>query len=466
MIGITSFSSYLPRYCLDRALIGAAWGSRKGSGKVSVANYDEDALTMAIEAALACIPEDSPRPDAFYFASTSAPYREKQMSSFAATACDLARDAQAVDFSGSARAGLDAVVAAVNAVRGETASDIVVAASEMRLAAPESDLEGVLGDAAAALRIGSGNVIAEFVGAHFISEEFTHLWRRDDDRFVQAFPGKFSNTFGYKKDLGEALRALLSKHSLEVSSIAHFAFFSPDARAVVDLAKSLGINPETQLISPPVGSIGSAGAADPLLGLCSALSKAKPGEWIVAGSYGDGASVTLFRTTDAVEDSSKELDWQDDLEGRIDLASYEKYLKFRRLLGSDEPGEAINNVLSHKELKQDIRFYGSRCDSCGTVQYPQSRVCISCQKRECLSDHKLGRRGSIFTLTVDHLIANLEHPLPMVVVDLDGGGRVYLQMTDFFDSEAAIGLEVQRTFRLLHEGGGNRNYYWKARPIR
>ncbi len=63
----------------------------------------------------------------------------------------------------------------------------------------------------------------------------------------------------------------------------------------------------------------------------------------------------------------------------------------------DEPGEAINNVLESKELKQDIRLYGSRCESCGTVQFPMAQVCIKCRGRGCLVEHKLGKRGKVFT---------------------------------------------------------------------
>ncbi len=136
------------------------------------------------------------------------------------------------------------------------------------------------------------------------------------------------------------------------------------------------------------------------------------------------------------------------------------------MLELDEAGEAINNVLEFKELKQDVRLYGSRCNGCGTVQFPMARVCINCQQGGHLSEHKLRKRGTVFTFTVDHLIANLEHPLPMAVIDLDGGGRLYLQVTDFAVAEVGIGLPVTLTFRRLHEGGGNHNYFWKARPPR
>jgi uncharacterized OB-fold protein len=54
----------------------------------------------------------------------------------------------------------------------------------------------------------------------------------------------------------------------------------------------------------------------------------------------------------------------------------------------------------------------------------------------------------------------------MAVVDLDGGGRVYLQVTDFAEGEVDVALPVGLTYRRLHEGGGNHNYYWKARPLR
>ena len=105
-----------------------------------------------------------------------------------------------------------------------------------------------------------------------------------------------------------------------------------------------------------------------------------------------------------------------------------------------------------------------RCEACGLVQYPQARVCLGCRAQDRMTDHKLARRGTVFTFTIDHLAQVPEHPLPMAVVDLAGGGRVYLQVTDAAEGEVAVGRPVTLTFRRLHEGGGNRNYFWKARP--
>ena len=467
MVGITGYSAYVPRFRLDRALIARAWGTSQPPGEIAVANYDEDSFTMAAEAALGCLPDgDVPKLDGVYFASTSSPYREKQVASLLATVCDVSRRAHTADFAGSARAGTSALVAAVNAVRAGGLKDVLVAVGDTRLAAPESEMEGLLGDAGAAVRIGREGILAEVVDAAFVSEEFTHLWRTDTERFLQAFPGKFSNTYGYANDLREAIGALLSAQRLQPQAIAKLVLYAPDPRAPIDLAKELGFDPKRQLVAPAVAAIGSAGVADPFLGLAAALDDATPGDQIIVGSYGEGADVLLLRATDELPKRRAQSSWKQWLANKAALPSYEKYLKFRRILDIDEPGEAINNVLEYNELKQDVRLYGSRCTACGTVQFPRARVCIKCKARDQLADHKLGKRGTVFTFTVDHLIANLEHPLPMAVIDIEGGGRLYLQVTDFLTPEVVVGLPVTLTFRRLHEGGGNHNYFWKARPLR
>jgi uncharacterized OB-fold protein len=152
------------------------------------------------------------------------------------------------------------------------------------------------------------------------------------------------------------------------------------------------------------------------------------------------------------------------LDSKAVLPSYDKYLKFRRLIEVEEVNDVVTNVLEFKELKQDLRLYGSRCLECGMLQYPMAHVCLQCHAQERMEDARIARRGNVFTFTVDHLIANLQHPLPMAVVDADGGGRLYLQVADADDIR--IDEPVVFTYRRLHEGAGNRNYYWKARRVR
>ena len=463
MIGITRYATYVPVHRLERRLIEQAWGTRQPKGEIAVANYDEDALTLATDAAMACLGDPPSTVDGVYFASVSAPYGEKQMASVLATVCDLPRALFTADFAGSTRAGVSAALAALRAVQAGAAHQVLLAAADVRVAAPESELEGVLGDAAAALTVGDRDVIAELVDAASIADEFTHFWRTDAQRTVQVAGGRFANEFGYGRDLGAAIRTLLERQQLEPKAIQHLALASPDARASVDLAKSLGFDPKT-LVAGLHAEIGSTGSAEPLLLLARALDGAKPGDLILVGGYGEGADALLFRATPALAAARAAVPLARWLAAKTPLPSYERYLKFRRLVEVEEVSDVVTSVLEYKERKQDIRLYGSKCLACGQVQYPMARVCIRCRAQEQLEDVRIGRRGEVFTFTVDHLIANLEHPLPMAVIDADGGGRLYLQIADTDDIQ--IGARVTFTYRRLHEGGGNRNYYWKARPIR
>jgi uncharacterized OB-fold protein len=178
-----------------------------------------------------------------------------------------------------------------------------------------------------------------------------------------------------------------------------------------------------------VNEAGILGTPDPLVQLSRALETAKAGDVIVVAAYGEGADALVFRATDALA-SARPRSIADGLARGMPLPSYEKYLKSRNVLPVDYQGEPYPTYLEWKELKQDVRLYGSRCRACGLVQYPMAHVCLGCKAREQLDDHKLRRRGVVFTYTIDNLAPVAEHPMAMLVIDLEGGGRIYLQGAD------------------------------------
>ncbi|HSW40629.1 MAG TPA: 3-hydroxy-3-methylglutaryl CoA synthase, partial [Acidobacteriota bacterium] len=78
MAGITSIGAYVPRYRLSLADIAAFWRAKGPVGEKAVAGFDEDSLTMAVAAGRDCLGRNGGEADALYFATTTAPYREKQ----------------------------------------------------------------------------------------------------------------------------------------------------------------------------------------------------------------------------------------------------------------------------------------------------------------------------------------------------------------------------------------------------
>ena len=85
--------------------------------------------------------------------------------------------------------------------------------------------------------------------------------------------------------------------------------------------------------------------------------------------------------------------------------------------------------------------------------------------KDNFDDYKLPKRGIVFNYTKDHLIPGPIVPTVMVVVDLEGGGRFYSQLTDAGADEVRMGMEVEFTYRRFHEGGHMYNYFWKCRPV-
>ena len=77
---------------------------------------------------------------------------------------------------------------------------------------------------------------------------------------------------------------------------------------------------------------------------------------------------------------------------------------------------------------------------------------------------RLARRGRLFTFTNDYLTESPDPPVTHAVVELDGGGRLYVQLTDCEPERVAIDMPLELTFRKIHEHGGFNNYFWKARP--
>src|SRR5689334_22673123 len=95
MVGITAYGAYVPMLRLPLAMIG---GGKAGGPEKAVANWDEDAVTMAVAAAIDCLRGvDRASVDAVLFASTSYPFKEKQAAALIARALDFRRDVRTAD---------------------------------------------------------------------------------------------------------------------------------------------------------------------------------------------------------------------------------------------------------------------------------------------------------------------------------------------------------------------------------
>lgn len=434
-------------------------------GERAVANYDEDALTMACDAALSALgPRDVSRIGACFFASTSAPYLEKSNATLLSTVADLGTNILTADLGGSLRCGTTALRLALDVVMAGSVGEALAAASDLRPVAPGSDLESQSGDGAAAVLVGRDDLIATFEGAFSVSHEFTDVWRTQGDRYVRMLAdAAFVKAHGLDKHVAEAVDGLLSHTGRKKADIAKVVVYAPDARTHRTLLRQLGFPDDATPREPVIPHAGNTGAASCLLGLAAVLEEAEPNAQILVVSYGDGAEALLFEATDAVRGFHPVRSVAAQLGAGTPLTHYGKLLRFRRHVETEVVRAFASVPTMVREERQNFRLYGQQCGQCGAVSYPRRHLCWKCSSSE-LRDHKIARRGRVFTFTQDHLVPSPDPPTVMVAADLDGGGRFYAQLTDADPAAVAFGTPVELTMRRIHEGEDFVNYFWKFRP--
>ena len=463
MVGIIDYSTYTPSCRLARNLIAEQWGTKSLGGVKAVANYDQDALTMAFEVAWNLVERDETKVqhDGLYFASTTAPFWQRGSSSFIAAACDLPDEIEAVDFGGSLRCGTAALRAALNAVVAGANRKVLVAVSDIRDAAPESIEEQQFGDGAAALSIGREGVIAELIAHGSRSDDFLDEWRRDKDAYVSSLRSRYSLERGYIANTVAIGKHILDLARLKANDIAHVALSSPDGKSHLIAAKKLGFDPK-QLVEVALADGGLTGAPLPITLLCKALDKAAPGEFVLTIGHGDGADAVLFRVTDEKRKGNK----TSATVSPLNIPTYSIYRKQRDFnRTATEEGGVISNVTLEQEERQNVRLHATHCPNCNTVQFPITVVCVHCHNRSGLQEIKMRRRGSIFTFTKDYLYNAPVSPVGVGVIELEDGARFYCQLTDIDTEAIEIGQRVQLTLRRLKHGGRMHHYYWKCRPV-
>jgi hydroxymethylglutaryl-CoA synthase len=473
--GIISFGAYIPLWRLSRDAIAEAWQTASVGGERSVANNDEDAITMATEAATDCLAGwQREQVDGLYFASTTSPYKEKECSTLAAMAADLRSNIITADFGNSLRAGTQAFRAAVDAVVSGSAGQVVVAASDCRIGYPRSNFEQTFGDAAAAVLISNtGKPAVTVEGIHSISNELYDVWRLDKDTYVQSWEDRFITEHGYTENMERAISEFLRDEALSIKDITRAVLYAPTSRAQQGLARRLGLDVRTQLQDLFVSNIGIAGCAHVLLMLVAALQEAKAGDRILVGSYGSGCDAFLLNVTEEIEKAKGNRRGVNGyLSSRRSLPSYAKYLSYRGLL-EPQPGEPFRlfpaATTSWRERNWAVRMHASKCKNCGTVTFPIERVCYNCRSMDSYEEVRLSdKKARVFTFTLDNLAGRSDDPtIPQIGVEFDyQNTRTYLPMTDCDPGEVKVDMPVEMTFRRLYEGAGMYNYFWKCRPIR
>ena len=472
MAGIVAYGAYVPYARLQRSAITASLGAGGGKGTRAVAAYDEDAMSMGVEAgrlALRAAP-DGVTARGVVFATTAPPYLDKTNATAIHAALRLDTSAPAYDMLGSVRSGIGALRAAVDAAVG--GRETLAVLSDVRTGLPGGGDEANGGDAAVAfLFAADGPILLDTLGNAASTAEFLDRWRLQGDDHSSVWEERFGEQV-YVPLAEAAVTDAFKQAGITAADVDILLVAGLHGRAVKAVARAIGTRPEA-LADDLTTTVGNPGAAQPGLLLADALDRAEPGQVIVLVTLADGAEAAVFRATDALgaytERRARTVAEQ--VAGGDDSLAYPTFLTWRGHLHREPPRRpdperpAAPPSSRHDHWK--FGFVGTRCEACETRHLPPQRVCVRCGVADRMAPEPMADvPGTIATYTVDRLAFSLNPPVVAAVIDFDGGGRFQCELTDVDPATVQIGDRVEMTFRRLFTSGGVHNYFWKARPIR
>jgi 3-hydroxy-3-methylglutaryl CoA synthase len=479
-VGITGFGAYIPRLRLSRQAVVQSnlWYapqlSGKGKGQRSMANWDEDSITMAVAAARDAFgTADRKKVRQVLFASVTLPFVERLNAGILTEALTLEETVSAIDLTGSQTVALGGLTQALATAQSGSGEVLLVAADARKTRAGSSS-ELDYGDGAAALRVGRENVIAELAGQAALTVDFIDRFRLTGEEVDYQWEERWIRDEGILKLVPRTIQQALLDSGIKAEQVDHFIFPSTFAKIDAQLAKLCGIRPEA-VADNLAQSVGDTGTAHALLMLAQVLEKAKAGQVIVLAQFGNGAQSFVLRVTGAVSAFKPKAGVSGWLERGVEEKNYTRFLAYkdqleveRGMRGEQDKKTALTTSYRHR--RAILGLIAGRCRITGQVHFPPSRISytqgapeLDTQEPYALAD----RHATVLSWSAEYLSYHLSPPHQYGQIDFDGGGRILMDFTDVAPGDVATGTRVEMVFRIkdTDELRGFKRYFWKATPL-
>jgi len=338
-VGIVGYGAYVPRYRIKAEEIARVWG-KDGNAiskglfvkEKSVPGVDEDTVTISVEAARRAIEScgiDAKDIGAIYVGSESHPYAVKPTGTIVGEAIGATPHMTAADYEFACKAGTAAIQTCMALVKSNMVKYGMAIGSDVAQAAPGDALEYTAAAGGAAFIIGKDKIIAEVNETVSFTTDTPDFWRREG----QPYPGhgeRFTGQPAYFHHIVSCAKKLMEKMGTKPEDYDYAVFHQPNGKFPMRAAKILGFSKEKVedgLLCPLIGNTYSGST---MLGLCAILDKAKPGDRILATSYGSGAGSDAFdiTVTEGIEKIKRQR-----IRERIEVKEYIDYALYMKRRG-------------------------------------------------------------------------------------------------------------------------------------
>jgi hydroxymethylglutaryl-CoA synthase len=438
----------------------------------SVAGITEDSITIATEASQNAIDMariDPAEIETVAVGSESKPYAVGTIARHVASFVGLGNHVYIADLEGACNSGMQSNAFIESQILSGRIKYGLAVGTDVAQAPAGDPLEYACGAAAGAFLLGKDDPVATIEDTAAYSSLTLDFWRRDGIHV----PSHFGRTTveAYIKHVIGAIEGLLMKHpEISLQDFDYITFHQPSGYMPMKTCKTLAQekipildNPELEeriRLTPEfiedkirpwlrVLDTGNTYAAATLVATCDILDHAKPGEDVLAVSYGSGAYTiaTWLHVEDAILRKRGRVPTVRDYLNRrrdISLDAYRRLMRFKQ--------HSLRSKLEIPRIIAEIEPYNGNtltftlCDGCRRVFYPARDRCLEFDCQGPVEQRTLPRNARL--LSVDKPSVR-EQFIP--TFDLLKAGKVLI--VDGVASEMIPGMELESVIRRLDDEG-------------
>lgn len=339
-VGILGYGIDIPRYRIKAGEIARVWGEEEnrivkglGLSEKSVPGLDEDAATLAVQAARRAVKHakiSGQLVNSIYVGSESHPYAVKPTATIVAESIGATPDLFIADHEFACKAGTAGMINSYALIKAGEIEYGMGIGSDTSQGRPGDALEYSAGAGAAAFLMSNKDFIAEIKGIYSYATDTPDFWRREHSIYP-SHGGRFTGVPGYFKHVAGGVNGMMKKMGTEPKDYDYAVFHQPNGKFPRQMAKQLGFTEEQikpGLVTPFIGNTYSAAS---MIGLAATLDFAKPGDKILVASFGSGAGSDAFHieVTEEIEKNRNECTFEKVTKNKkyLDYANYAKHRK-------------------------------------------------------------------------------------------------------------------------------------------
>lgn len=485
-VGIIGYGTYIPLQRIQSELIVRAREKKRKDlpeflDKVrnglllkdkAIAGISEDSITIATEAALNAVEMAGVDPaeiETVAVGSESKPYAVGTIARHVASFLGLGNHVYIADLEGACNSGMQSTAFVESQILSGRIKYGLAIGTDVAQAPVGDPLEYACGAGAGAFLLGRDSPVATIVDTAAYSSLTLDFWRRDG----ATVPSHFGRTTveAYIKHVIGAIEGLLMKHpEVSLMDFDYITFHQPSGYMPMKTCKTLTQdkisildNPELEeriRLTPQfieekikpwlrVLDTGNTYAASTLIATCDILDHAKPGENVLAVSYGSGAYTiaTWMHVEDKLLERRGRVPTVRDYVNRrrdISLEAYQRLVRYKR--GSVRAKLEIPRIIAEIEPYNGKTLTYTLCNGCQRVFYPVRDRCLEFDCKGPVEQH---------TLPVNARVISVERPTVrerlMSNFDVLKGGKVLI--VDASPNQVQPGMELESLIRRIDNEG-------------